>query len=140
MYKSTERISLVSSFAASLFAGKVSKTEISDQTNVLSAKVVGIDWSDGGGMNLLDIRSKEWNEDLLAAAGEGLGEKLGSPVSPNTLVGQVSEYMQERSVGKLVIVKHSSIVYTTQHSSTAQRSSTEPVFILLIPWFFTENN
>ena len=107
MYKSTERISLVSSFAASLFAGKVSKTEISDQTNVLSVKVVGIDWSDGGGMNLLDIRSKEWNEDLLAAAGEGLGEKLGSPVSPNTLVGQVSEYMQERSVGKLDIVKHS---------------------------------
>ena len=120
MYKSTERISLVSSFAASLFAGKVSKTEISEQTNVLSAKVVGIDWSDGGGMNLLDIRTKEWNEDLLAAAGEGLGEKLGSPVSPNTLVGQVSEYMQERSVRKLVIVKHSSIVYT-QHSSLAQR-------------------
>jgi len=80
VYKSTERISLVSSFAASLFAGKV----------------VGIDWSDGGGMNLLDIRTKEWNTDLLAAAGEGLAEKLGSPVSPNTVVGQVSEYMQER--------------------------------------------
>merc|ERR1712198_239910 len=80
VYKSTERISLVSSFAASLFAGKV----------------VGIDWSDGGGMNLLDIRTKEWNTDLLAAAGEGLAEKLGSPLSPNTVVGHVSEYMQER--------------------------------------------
>ena len=64
----------------------------------LSIKVVGIDWSDGGGMNLLDIRTKEWNSDLLDAAGEGLSEKLGSPVSPNTVVGHVSEYMQERSV------------------------------------------
>ena len=69
-------------------------------------------------MNLLDIRTREWNEDLLAAAGEGLGEKLGSPVSPNTLVGQVSEYMQERSVGKLVIAKRSSIVYAAFINST----------------------
>ena len=60
--------------------------------------MVGIDWSDGGGMNLLDIRTKEWNTDLLAAAGEGLAEKLGAPLSPNTVVGHVSEYMQERSV------------------------------------------
>ena len=60
-------------------------------------------------MNLLDIQTKEWNRDLLAAAGEGLSEKLGSPLSPNTVVGQVSEYMQERSVEKLVIVKHSSL-------------------------------
>ena len=72
--------------------------------------MVGIDWSDGGGMNLLDIRTKEWNTDLLAAAGEGLAEKLGSPLSPNTVVGHVSEYMQERSVQKLVIGnKHNSI-------------------------------
>ena len=76
-----------------------SLTEISEQQMYsLSIKVVGIDWSDGGGMNLLDIRRKEWNSDLLDAAGEGLSEKLGSPVSPNTVVGHVSEYMQERSV------------------------------------------
>ena len=63
-------------------------------------------------MNLLDIRTKEWNSDLLDAAGEGLSEKLGSPLSPNTVVGHVSEYMQERSVKKLVFSssgKHSSI-------------------------------
>ena len=71
--------------------------------------MVGIDWSDGGGMNLLDIRTKEWNTDLLAAAGEGLAEKLGAPLSPNTVVGHVSEYMQERSVQKLVIGKNNSI-------------------------------
>ena len=64
----------------------------------LSAKVVGIDWSDGGGMNLLDIQTKEWNVDLLTAAGDNLAEKLGVPVSPNNVVGTVSEYMQERSV------------------------------------------
>ena len=80
--------------------------------------MVGIDWSDGGGMNLLDIRTKEWNTDLLAAAGEGLAEKLGAPLSPNTVVGHVSEYMQERSVQKLVIGKHNSIQYTAFSNST----------------------
>ena len=80
VYRATERVSLVSSFAASLFAGKV----------------VGIDWADAGGMNLLDIRRKEWVVELLEAAGEGLADKLGEPVSPNTVVATVSEYMQER--------------------------------------------
>ena len=69
------------------------------QINLIKiSKVVGIDWSDAGGMNLLDIQTKEWNVDLLAAAGDNLAEKLGAPVSPNTVVGTVSEYMQERSV------------------------------------------
>ena len=48
-YDNTERISLVSSFAASLFTGRI----------------VGIDWADAGGMNLLDIKSKSWHQDLL---------------------------------------------------------------------------
>ena len=69
------------------------------QINLIKiSKVVGIDWSDAGGMNLLDIQTKEWNVDLLTAAGDNLAEKLGAPVSPNTVVGTVSEYMQERSV------------------------------------------
>ena len=48
-YDNTERISLVSSFAASLFTGRI----------------VGIDRADAGGMNLLDIKSKSWHQDLL---------------------------------------------------------------------------
>ena len=48
-YNNTGRISLVSSFAASLLTGKVG----------------GIDWADAGGMNLLDIKTKKWNQDLL---------------------------------------------------------------------------
>ena len=49
VYNNTERISLVSSFAASLFTGRI----------------VGIDWADAGGMNLLDITSKSWHQQLL---------------------------------------------------------------------------
>ena len=49
VYNNTERISLVSSFAASLFTGRI----------------VGIDWADAGGMNLLDITTKAWHQDLL---------------------------------------------------------------------------
>ena len=79
-YESTERISLVSSFAASLFCGTI----------------VGIDWADAGGMNLLDIRTKDWDGRLLEAAGPGLAARLGAPVSPCSVVGTASSYMQER--------------------------------------------
>lgn len=80
VYCSTERISLVSSMAASLFVGRV----------------VGIDCSDAGGMNLLDIRTKQWCPELLAAVGEDVGAKLGSPVACGDSLGPVSQYMQDR--------------------------------------------
>ncbi len=48
-YNNTERISLVSSFACSLFLGKYAP----------------IDLADAGGTNLLDIRSKKWDPDCL---------------------------------------------------------------------------
>ena len=48
-YANTERVSLVSSFAASLFVGDYAP----------------IDLSDGGGMNLLDLEKKDWSDQCL---------------------------------------------------------------------------
>jgi len=79
-YANTERISLVSSFAASLFVGRV----------------VGIDWSDGSGMNLLNITNKTWVPQILNTVGENLQQKLGDPIATDTVVGTVSTYMQDR--------------------------------------------
>ena len=36
--------------------------------NVYCLQVVGIDWSDGGGMNLLNITNKTWLPQILQAA------------------------------------------------------------------------
>ncbi|XP_018574163.1 xylulose kinase [Anoplophora glabripennis] len=79
-YNRTERISLVSSFLCSLFLGKIAP----------------IDISDGSGMNLMDIHTKEWNQTLLDACGPDLAEKLGHPVPSNTNLGPISNYFVER--------------------------------------------
>jgi len=75
-----QRISLVSSFACSLFLGRYAP----------------IDWSDGSGMNLLDIHSKTWSPECLQAVAVDLGARLGEPVPSHTDLGCVSEYMVER--------------------------------------------
>ena len=79
-YAKTGVIHLVSSFFASIMAGKN----------------VAIDHGDGAGMNLMNLTSGDWDSDLLAATAEGLLEKL-PPVAPSaTQSGPISSYFVEK--------------------------------------------
>ncbi|KAK6181066.1 hypothetical protein SNE40_009002 [Patella caerulea] len=75
-YSDTERISLVSSFAACLFLGDYAP----------------IDTSDGSGMNLMNIKTLDWSDECLKACAPNLREKLGPVVPSTTNIGKISEY------------------------------------------------
>lgn len=79
-YKSTERISLVSSFMASLFIGKYAC----------------IDQTDGAGMNLMDIKKRAWSKLILEATAPGLEEKLGKLAPAHAVAGLIAPYFVER--------------------------------------------
>lgn len=87
-YAETARISLVSSFLASIFLGKVAPFDISDVC----------------GMNLWDIKAGAWNEELLSltAGSTDTGDlkcKLGAadvPEDGGAFLGNIHPYFVER--------------------------------------------
>ncbi|KAG8238984.1 hypothetical protein J437_LFUL005041 [Ladona fulva] len=79
-YAVTERISLVSSFACSIFLGDFAP----------------IDWADGSGMNLFDIHEKDWSDECLQLCAPYLRGKLGPTVHSYANLGPISPYFVER--------------------------------------------
>ncbi|XP_016992231.1 xylulose kinase [Drosophila rhopaloa] len=79
-YERTSRISLISSFLASLLIGGIAS----------------IDYTDGSGMNLLDIRRKKWSPECLNACAPDLARRLMKPIPSSRLQGRVADYYVKR--------------------------------------------
>lgn len=79
-YASTASIMLVSSFMTSLFTGRH----------------VGIDFTDASGMNLLNIRNKQWSSEALDCCGDQLLDKLKPAINPQLLLGSIAPYFTHR--------------------------------------------
>jgi len=75
-YAKTAHIALVSSFMASLLAGKIAP----------------IDFGDGAGMNLMDIHRKVWDTDALKATAPNLKKKLPPLAASGKVIGPISAY------------------------------------------------
>ena len=79
-YNNTSIIHLVSSFMASILLGKNAP----------------IDHGDGAGMNLMNIRTKLWDDRALEATAPNLREKLPSLAHPFTIIGKLSPFFVDK--------------------------------------------
>jgi xylulokinase len=79
-YQRTSNIGLVSSYMASLLAGKL----------------VPVDPGDGSGTNLMDLGSRQWSPNALAACAAGLEHKLLPIIPSDRLAGPLSPYFVSR--------------------------------------------
>jgi xylulokinase len=80
VYDKTAVIHLVSSFIGSILAGKT----------------IAIDHGDGAGMNLLNLETLDWDNDLLEATAPGLRGKLPPAAASATVAGPISSYFVEK--------------------------------------------
>ena len=79
-YAATDRIHLVSSFLASLLAGRHASLEPADAS----------------GMNLMDLRMRRWSPAALRATAPDLERRLPRIEPSSTVVGELSPYWQQR--------------------------------------------
>lgn len=65
-------------------------------TSVLAGRLTPIDHGDGSGMNLLDIRRREWSTEAMAATTAGLERRFLPSEPPWTVVGRIAPYFTAR--------------------------------------------
>ena len=75
-YQETAQIHLVSSFMASVLIGGSAP----------------IDYGDGAGMNLLNLKTLSWDAGICEATAPGLAAKLPKPVATSTVAGKLCAY------------------------------------------------
>ncbi|MHA1292602.1 MAG: xylulokinase [Promethearchaeota archaeon] len=79
-YKKTKIIHLVSSFMASILLGRNAP----------------IDHGDGAGMNLMNIKTKQWDTRALDATAPNLKNKLPNLVNSYEIIGKISSYFVKK--------------------------------------------
>jgi xylulokinase len=79
-YAATDRVHLVSSWLASLLAGRHA----------------AIDPGDGSGMNLMDLATRRWSANAVHATAAGLDQKLPALADSWTVAGPLSAYWTKR--------------------------------------------